>query len=117
MGSYNATLIDALRDVADQLATLGALETQIARQNAALAAAQRNYALAQKRYRAEITDRLALLNVESRLIAQQRQAVDLQARWIDGRIGLIRALGGGFADDTAPAEARLAQAAAPQARP
>ncbi len=117
VGSYNATLIDALRDVADQLATLGALETQIARQNAALAAAQRNYALAQKRYRAEITDRLALLNVESRLIAQQRQAVDLQARWIDGRIGLIRALGGGFADDTAPAEARLAQAAAPQARP
>ena len=46
---------------------------------------------------------MTALNAETSLIAQQRALVDLQARWIDGRVGLIRALGGGFAENPAPA--------------
>lgn len=110
VASYNATLLDALRDVADQLTSLQAVEAQLTRQQAALASAQRSHDLALQRYRAGISDRLTELNAETNLILQRRTTVDLQARWIDGRIRLIRALGGGF-EATAPA---LAAAAADQ---
>jgi NodT family efflux transporter outer membrane factor (OMF) lipoprotein len=97
VASYNGTLLVALREVADQLSTLRALDIQRARQDEALASATRAYELAVRRYAAGITDRLNVLNVETNLLAQRRFAVDLQARWIDARIRLIDALGGGFA--------------------
>lgn len=106
VASYNGTLLDALRDVADQLSTLKSLDTQLTRQQAALASAERSYDLARQRYQADISDRLSVLTVETNLIAQRRIAVDLAARWIDSRLQLTRALGGGFAetaDATAPA--------------
>jgi outer membrane protein TolC len=37
-----------------------------------------------------------LLNAETTLLTQRRQAIELQARAIDARIALIRALGGGY---------------------
>lgn len=98
VAAYNGTLLDALRDVADQLSALHSLDIQMARQQAALASAERAYDLALQRYRADISDRLTVLNVETGLIAQRRAAIDLQARWIDSRIRLINALGGGFAE-------------------
>jgi NodT family efflux transporter outer membrane factor (OMF) lipoprotein len=102
VAGYNSTLLGALRDVADQLSTLRALDIQRARQQEALASAARAYELAVRRFEAGITDRLNVLNVETNLIAQRRSAVDLQARWIDTRIRLIDALGGGFAAPDAP---------------
>jgi len=107
VASYNSTLLDALRDVADQLSTLKSLDAQLARQQAALASAARSYDLALQRYQADISDRLTVLTVETNLIAQRRIAVDLEARWIDSRLQLTRALGGGF-DETASADAALA---------
>jgi len=101
VASYNAALVDALRDVADQLTSLQALEVQLSKQEAALASAERSHRLALQRYRAGISDRLTELNAETNLILQRRTAVDLQARWIDGRIRLIRALGGGFSEESA----------------
>ena len=100
VASYNGTLLEALHDVADQLSTLQSLDTQILRQQAVQASAERGYELALKRFKADIADRLSVLNVESNLIAQRRASVDLQARWIDSRLRLIRALGGDFAETT-----------------
>ena len=98
VAAYNATLVDALRDVADQLTSLQSVENQLAHQQTALKSAERSHELALQRYRAGISDRLTELNAESNLIAQRRTAVELQGRWIDGRIHLIRALGGGFGE-------------------
>ena len=100
---YNNTLLEALRDVADQLSTLKALEVQMQRQQAALKSAERSYDLALKRFKADISDRLTVLGVETNLIAQRRIALDLRARWIDTRIHLIRALGGGFEETSTSA--------------
>jgi NodT family efflux transporter outer membrane factor (OMF) lipoprotein len=104
VAGYNGTLLEALRDVADQLSILHSLDIQMERQQATLASAERSYGLALQRYQADISDRLTVLNVETGLIAQRRAAVDLQGRWIDSRIRLINALGGGFAE-TAPSPA------------
>ena len=110
VAAYNGTLLEALHDVADQLSTLQSLDTQIARQHAAQASAERSYALALKRYKADIADRLSVLNVESNLIAQRRASVDLQARWIDSRLRLVRALGGGFKDTSDTTDSAVALA-------
>lgn len=96
VAAYNGALLDALRDVADQLSSLQALETQQQRQAAAQESTQKAYDLALQRYRAEISDRLNVLNVETQLLAQKRISIDLQARRIDTGIRLIHALGGGF---------------------
>jgi len=105
VASYNTTLLEALRDIADQLSTLQSLDTQFQQQQASQASAQRSYDLALQRYRADISDRLNVLNAESSLIAQRRASIDLQARWIDGRVRLITALGGGFAETAPPTQA------------
>jgi outer membrane protein TolC len=42
-----------------------------------------------------------VLLAETAVLAQQRQGVDLAARALDTQVQLIRALGGGFRDDTA----------------
>lgn len=98
VANYNATLLAALRDVADQLTTLQSLEIQLSRQKAAQESADRAYDLALQRYQADISDRLNVLSVETNRLAQRRAGIDLQARWIDTRIKLINALGGGFAE-------------------
>ncbi len=102
VASYNNTLLEALQEVADQLTTLRSLDTQRERQQATLDSAKRSYELAMQRYRAEISDRLNVLNAESSLITQRRASIDLHARWIDSRIRLIHALGGGFFDARLP---------------
>ncbi|HTH40973.1 MAG TPA: efflux transporter outer membrane subunit [Rhodocyclaceae bacterium] len=113
VATYNSTLLDALRDVADQLTSLQSLDVQLTKQKAALASAERSHDLALQRYRAGISDRLTELNAETNLIVQRRSMVDLQARWIDGRLRLIRALGGGFSDGSATVAPAAAATPAP----
>lgn len=95
--SYNATVLDAVRDVADQLGTLDAIARQQAQQARAQAAAEATYALALQRHRAGIGSLLLVLNAESAVLAQRRSATDLRARALDTQIALIKALGGGYA--------------------
>jgi len=42
-----------------------------------------------------------VLSTESQVLAQRRLAVDLRARQIDTQLQLMKALGGGWTDDTA----------------
>jgi NodT family efflux transporter outer membrane factor (OMF) lipoprotein len=101
---YNAKLIDALRDIADQLASTRAVETQWREQQAALASAEAAYDLAQQRYRAGLSTYLTVLTAELSVEQQRRSAVDLKARRYTLDVELARALGGGFrAADQAPA--------------
>lgn len=102
VASYNGVVLGALRDVADQLSSLRSVERQLERQQAALAHAERVFALAEQRFQAGVADKLVVLNARNQLLNQQRLAVDLQARRTDQHIELIRALGGGFEDAAPP---------------
>lgn len=102
--SYNATLIQAVREVADQITSQQAIERQAKEQQAAQAAAESALDLALQRYRAGIGTYLTVLTAETNVLAQRRTGVDLKARRIDANLQLIRALGGGYAaDPKAPA--------------
>jgi NodT family efflux transporter outer membrane factor (OMF) lipoprotein len=103
---YNGVLLDAVRDAADQIASLQSIERQQREQAAAQASAESAYDLAVQRYRAGLGSYLTVLNAESSLLAQRRQAADLKARALDTQVLLIRSLGGGW-QDPAPALAAL----------
>ena len=92
---YNATLIDALRDVVDQLASLKSLDEQRRQQAQALADASEAYDLALARYREGIGNYLQVLSAEAPLLIQRSRDVDLQSRQRLASVDLIRALGGG----------------------
>jgi len=101
--SYNATVINAVHDVADQLASTQAVIAQQAEQALAAAAAQAAYAAAQQRFRSGLYNVLQVLASESAVLAQRRVAVDLNTRALQNQVALARALGGGFTvTSTAP---------------
>lgn len=100
--SYNALVVDAVRDVADQLTSSQAIAKQQTEQAAAQASAESAYSIAVQRYQAGLGNYLQVLAAETALLAQRRQAVDLAARALDTQVQLIRALGGGFQADTDP---------------
>ncbi len=95
--SYNAAVIDAVRDVADQAASLQSIARQQAEQVAARQAAEDAYDIAMQRYRAGLGNYLNVLTAETSVLAQRRLAVDLAGRALDTQVALIRALGGGVA--------------------
>ena len=94
--SYNATVIDAMREVADQLQAVSAVSMQQREQGAALRAAEGAYDIAQQRYTAELATYLHVLSAETAVLAQRRQQVDLAAKALFAQVGLAQAMGGGW---------------------
>ncbi|HZP86134.1 MAG TPA: efflux transporter outer membrane subunit, partial [Burkholderiales bacterium] len=103
VANYNATLIDAVREVADLIASIESIQRQQQAQQAAQAAAESAYDLAKLRYQAGLGNFLSVLTAENSVLTQRRAAVDLKARAADAQVQLMRALGGGFeAGNSAP---------------
>lgn len=100
--SYNAAVIDAVRDVADQLASAQAIGRQQAEQTAAQQAAEGAYEIALQRYQAGLGNYLHVLTAETSVLAQRRLAVDLAGRALETQVAMIRALGGGYTPMTFP---------------
>ena len=94
--TYNATVVDAVRDVADQLTSSQAIARQQAEQASAQASAETAYSIALQRYKAGLGTYLNVLSAETSVLAQRRQGVDLAARALDTQVQLILALGGGY---------------------
>ena len=94
--SYNAAVLDALRETSDQIASQQSIARQQAEQARAQAAAEAAYDLALQRYRGGLGNYLQVLIAENAVLAQRRAQVDLAARVLDNQAGLIRALGGGW---------------------
>jgi NodT family efflux transporter outer membrane factor (OMF) lipoprotein len=94
--SYNAAVIDAVRDAADQIASVQSIARQQQQQAQATLAAEQAYDLAVQRYRAGLGTYLVVLNVETNVLTQRSGAADLKARALDAQVALARALGGGY---------------------
>ncbi|WP_153114662.1 efflux transporter outer membrane subunit [Rhodocyclus tenuis] len=97
---YNQTLLDAVREVADQAASLAALAGQQGEAQHALAQAAKTRELTQIRFAAGLASELTLLADDDAWLARRRALVDVNERSLETRLGLIKALGGGY--DAAP---------------
>lgn len=98
--SYNDTVLGAVREVADQLTQLAALEGEIAQQRQWADAAEEAYRLAEERYRAGLASYLSVLNAETEVLNARRQSVELLAAQASARVTLLLALGGSFQPPT-----------------
>jgi NodT family efflux transporter outer membrane factor (OMF) lipoprotein len=94
--NYNQTVVDALRDIADQLSSLRWLKERMAQQTEAVATAQAASDLVNKRYSAGLATYLQVLATQNATLAEKRQLVDLQSRGLALQANLSRALGGGY---------------------
>jgi NodT family efflux transporter outer membrane factor (OMF) lipoprotein len=103
VASYNAAVLEAVRDVADQISSFQSVERQQREQVQAQAAAESAYELSMQRYKAGLGTYLTVLTAESTVLAQRRLAADLKARALESQVGLMRALGGGYTSTAAPA--------------
>lgn len=103
---YNQTLIEALKEVVDQLTVYRSLEAQRVEQRRAQATAQEAYDLALLRFREGVGTYLEVLTAESQLLAQRGLDADLLARRLGVSVKLARALGGGFDGAAMPAIAQ-----------
>jgi NodT family efflux transporter outer membrane factor (OMF) lipoprotein len=97
--SYNGAVLDAVRDVADQLASAQSIARQQAQQRDAQTAAESAYEIATQRYKAGLGTYLNVLSAETAVLTQRRLAVDLAGRALDTQVQLMRSLGGGFQPD------------------
>jgi NodT family efflux transporter outer membrane factor (OMF) lipoprotein len=93
---YNQTLIEALREIADELAASRSVASQTRQHELAVAAARDAYDLSVQRYREGVGTYLTVLSAETLVLQQEHLGADLRARELADHINLVRALGGGF---------------------
>jgi NodT family efflux transporter outer membrane factor (OMF) lipoprotein len=98
VASYEATVIQALREVADAAASQRALAGRLSDTRAALAASEDAYRVTRLRYEGGLANYQAVLLAEQQVLTQRRSVADLESRGFVLDIALVRALGGGFAD-------------------
>jgi NodT family efflux transporter outer membrane factor (OMF) lipoprotein len=93
--SYNATLIHALEDVANQIVSLRSLEKQRVESSTSSALANRAYDIALQGFRSGLTDYLNVLNAQNQTLAEAQRKTQVEARILDAYAGLMQAIGGG----------------------
>lgn len=98
VASYDATVVQALHDVADVTASERALTKRLSGSRQALAAQEEAYRIARQRYDGGLTNYQSVLIVEDSVLQSRRAVVDLEARAFALDIQLIKALGGGFVE-------------------
>jgi NodT family efflux transporter outer membrane factor (OMF) lipoprotein len=111
VANYRQTVLDAYRDVEDNLAALRQLNEESRTQEAAVAAADRALRQAQLRYTGGIVTYLEVVTAQNASLQAQLTAADIRARRMNAGILLIKAVGGGWtrtalADTGTPAAGR-----------
>ncbi len=104
VASYDGALTQALREVADAVATSRSLQTEAGQARQSLTAAEDAHRIARLRYEGGLSPLLEVLNAEQSLVDRRRVVAELQARALAADVALVRALGGGYADPTKTAQ-------------
>lgn len=102
VASYRQTVLTALNEVEDVMVQLDSLDTEIALQQRALAAARESLALTRNQYDAGMIDYLSVVQVETAALNAERTALDRATDKLTLTVQLIAALGGGWEGQTAP---------------
>jgi NodT family efflux transporter outer membrane factor (OMF) lipoprotein len=96
VASYDATLVQALREVADAAVSERALDERLKQSREALADDEAAYKVARLRYEGGLANYQTVLLAEDAVLQARRDVVDLEARAFSLDIQLVKALGGGF---------------------
>ena len=93
---YNATVVQALSDVANAVTRIASVQEQERLAQHALASARRAQELADRAWRAGMTDSLNVIAAQLALLNEQQQMAQVASRQLDNYATLMAALGGGI---------------------
>jgi NodT family efflux transporter outer membrane factor (OMF) lipoprotein len=94
--AYDATLTEALHDVADVAVSERALNARLDNARQALAADEDADRIARQRYEGGLTNYQTVLITEDAVLVRRLVVADLESRKFSLDVALVRALGGGF---------------------
>ncbi len=94
--AYRQTVLDAFRDVADQMALANRLADAATAEDRAAEAADRALALALVQYKDGAVDYLQVVVAQTADLTARSQVIDLRRRRYLAAVDLVRALGGGW---------------------
>jgi NodT family efflux transporter outer membrane factor (OMF) lipoprotein len=96
VASYDTSVTQALKDVADVAVSERALGLRLSKSREALSSSDQAYQIVQNRYLGGLSTYLEVLSAEDSLIANRQAVADLETRAFALDVALVRALGGGF---------------------
>ena len=96
VASYNAALINALREVSDAAASRRQLAKQLKAIGESYASAREAHRIVNQRYEGGLSNYLDVLSAEDGMLGAQRALTDIQTRALILDVATVRALGGGF---------------------
>jgi multidrug efflux system outer membrane protein len=103
IADYNARVVDAVRAVAQAGVDVRDAGRQLEEHAAASTAAAALLRGAQAKLQAGLVDHGFELNARANLLRQQDSTLQLAAQRLNADVALVRALGGGYRDDSVPA--------------
>jgi outer membrane protein TolC len=110
---YRSVVLEAFRQVQDNLALLANYKVEYVDQGAAAKAAEQTLALSMEQYRDGAVDYLNVVDSQAAALSAERAQLQLETRQVRASIDLIRALGGGWSSPDAGAKPVTGSAAAP----
>ncbi|AZD90472.1 Fusaric acid resistance protein FusA [Pseudomonas chlororaphis] len=93
---YNQTLVNALKNISDQLIRRESMDKQAEFAAESVASAQKTYDIAMVAFQRGLTDYLNVLNAQGMLFRQQQVQQQVQAARLSAHAELVTALGGGL---------------------
>jgi NodT family efflux transporter outer membrane factor (OMF) lipoprotein len=118
VAQYDQTVLNAFKQVSDQIVTLDSLARQRTQIDESLTIAQKNDRIATEGFRRGLTDYLNVLDAQTRLLTEQQAQQRLVASQLDAYATLMSALGGGLPPEnpnTAPSDVAAMPRAVPPA--
>lgn len=104
---YRMTILNAFRDVEDGLSRTNRLDGENARLRAAVDAASQTQDITMNLYKGGLAAYLDVLIAQVSTLEARIQQVEVQTRYLQAQVGLIRACGGGWSMAELPAQDRL----------
>jgi NodT family efflux transporter outer membrane factor (OMF) lipoprotein len=108
--TYRETVLTAMQQVEDNLAALRILETEAAKVQDTIQAANRALTVSTAQYTAGTVNYLTVITAQATLLNAEVTAVTLETRRLTSSVILIQALGGGWNSSDLPSEKALAAA-------
>ena len=102
VASYKETVLTGFQQVEDALADLRILSQETDIVGRAVAAAQQSLDISTTQYRGGLANYLQVITVQTSLLQNQRESVDLHTRRLVESVSLIQALGGGWSTSQLP---------------
>jgi multidrug efflux system outer membrane protein len=117
VAAYEKTIQQAFREVADGLAARGTYDREAAAQETLAREIGETRRLSEMRFRNGVDDYFPVFDAQRQLYSAQQSLVTIRLARLTSRVDLYKALGGGWSQRTATAQAAPAQSATPASAP